>query len=159
MNRIATIIFLLLPLMMQPQQESSSKREDKPTVDQVDRVCGRLVQSQGERKQAADGRITEKNRSLARIPVELYKVGDSPDCCEGLTRLGSGRTGLTGEFQIKADVAPGMYWLAFHPGGHTYTIQIQYDPAAKLTSKKCSELMYMLEDSGEINLIRKNSSE
>ena len=140
-------------------QESSSKREEKPSVDQVDRLCGRLVQSQGERKEDANGKVVEKNRSLARIPVDLYKAEDSGDCCDGLTKLGSARTGLTGEFQFKTDAAPGKYWLAFHPGGHTYTILIQYDPAGKLTTKKCSELMYMLEDSGEIDLLRKNSSE
>jgi hypothetical protein len=158
MRLIPTIIFLAVPFIMQPQ-ESSSKREEKPSTDQVDRLCGRLVQSQGERKEDANGKVVEKNRSLARIPVDLYKASDSPDCCDGLTKLGSARTGLTGEFQFKMDVSPGKYWLAFHPGGHTYTILIQYDPAGKLTTKKCSELMYMLEDSGEIDLLRKNSSE
>ena len=158
MRLIITLLFLALPLTMQPQ-ESSSKHAEKPSVDQVDRVCGRFVQSQGERKTDSDGRTTEKNRSLARIPVDLYKAADSGDCCDGLSKLGSARTGLTGEFQFKMDVAPGMYWLAFHPGGHTYTILIQYDPAGKLTTKKCSELLYMLEDSGEVYLLSKNSSE
>jgi hypothetical protein len=158
MKLLTTLFFLAVPLIMQPQ-ESSSKREERPSTDQVDRLCGRLVQSQGERKEDANGHIVEKNRSLARIPVNLYKAADSGDCCDGLSKLGSARTGLTGEFQFKTDVSPGKYWLAFHPGGHTYTILIQYDPAGKLTTKKCSELMYMLEDTGEIDLLRKNSSE
>jgi hypothetical protein len=153
MRRLTLFSILVFAVGLRAQ-ESTSVHHDEVGVDKVDRVCGRLVESEGESK----GKV-EKTRSLARISVDLYKADGSSQCCEGLSKIASARTGLTGEFQFKTDVPSGSYWFAFHPGDHTFTILIQYDAAAKQSTKKCSELLYVLEGSGDIHLLRKNGSE
>jgi hypothetical protein len=158
MKKLGLLLILVYSSAL-PAQESTSSANRRFRTDTVDRVCGRLVQSEGEEKENSKGKTVEKNRSLSRIHVDLYKAGDSRECCEGLSKLDSTRTGFTGEFQFKVDPAPGLYWLAFHPGDHNFTISIQYDPSAKQAAKKCSELLYILEGSGDIHLLRKNGSE
>ena len=159
MKRLGLLLILACSFTLQAQESSSFSHERKPRVDTVDRICGRLVQSEGDEKENSKGKRVEKNRSLARIRVDLYKGGDSSDCCEGLTKLDSARTGFTGEFQFKTKPGPGQYWLAFHPGDHNFTIPIQYEATAKQAAAKCSELLYVLEGSGDIHLLRKNGSE
>jgi hypothetical protein len=155
--RMLLFLSVLLASCLLRAQESTSVHHDDPQADKdkVDRLCGRLVESDGVSK----GTGEEKTRSLARISVELFKAGDASQCCDGLSKVASARTGLTGEFQFKADLTPGSYWLAFHPGGHNFTILVQYEATAKQVTKKCSELLYILEGSGDVHLLRKNGSD
>jgi hypothetical protein len=154
-----SLLFIVVSSFALQAQESTSSSNRTPRVDIVDRICGRLVQDEGAEKENSKGPTIEKNRSLSRVRVDLFKASNSRECCEGLAKLDSARTGLTGEFQFKAEPGPGLYWLAFHPGDHLFTISIQYDTAAKQGTKKCSELLYVLEGSGDIHLFRKNGSE
>jgi hypothetical protein len=158
MKKLSLLLILASSFMLQAQESTSSSNR-KPRVDIVDHICGRLVQSEGTEKENSKGQTVEKNRSLPRVRVDLFKAGDSRDCCEGSSKLDHARTGLSGEFQFKVEPGPGLYWLVFHPGDHTFTISVQYDTTAKQVTKKCSELLYVLEGSGDIHLLRKDGSE
>jgi hypothetical protein len=100
------------------------------------------------------GETVPKTRNLPRTKLELFKADDSGQCCDGLTRVGGTRTGLLSEFEFKQPIEPGMYWLAFHPGDHNFTILIKYDPNKKPPDGKCSDTTYVLEDNGYVWISR-----
>ncbi len=76
MRKLPLLSILVFSFGLQAQ-ESTSGHHEEPRVDKVDRVCGRLVESEGETKGN-----TEKTRSLARISVDLYKADDSSNAAK-----------------------------------------------------------------------------
>jgi hypothetical protein len=121
--------------------------------DTVDKICGKFAQDVGKMKEKK-GETVPKTRNLPRTKLELFKADDSGQCCDGLTRVGGTRTGMLSEFEFKQTIEPGMYWLAFHPGDHNFTILIKYDPNKKPADGKCSDITYVLEDNGYVWISR-----
>jgi hypothetical protein len=126
--------------------------------DTVDKICGKFAQDVGKTKEKK-GETVPKTRNLPRTKLELFRADDSGQCCDGLTRIGGTRTGMTSEFEFKEQLEPGMYWLAFHPGDHNFTILIKYDPNKKPADTKCSGITYVLEDNGYVWISRPGDTE
>jgi len=151
---VASLCFALLGIAAPSfaQAPAASK------ADVVDKVCGKFAQDVGKTKEK-HGDEVPKTRNLPRTKLELFKADDSGRCCEGLIRVGETRTGFASEFEFKQQLEPGMYWLAFHPGDHNFTILIKYDPQKKPADTKCSGITYVLEDNGYVWISRPSDTE
>jgi hypothetical protein len=146
---IALACFALFLLTVPSLAQAPAGR--KP--DTVDKICGKFAQDVGKTKEKK-GETVPKTRNLPRTKLELFKADDSGQCCDGLKRIGGTRTGLLSEFEFKEPLEPGLYWLAFHPGDHNFTILIKYDPNKKPPDGKCSDITYVLEDNGYVWISR-----
>jgi hypothetical protein len=153
-SAVASVCFALLAIAAPSFAQAPAGR--KPDV--VDKICGKFAQDEGKTKEK-HGDEVPKTRNLPRTKLELFKADDSGRCCEGLIRAGETRTGLTSEFDFKQQLEPGMYWLAFHPGDHNFTILIKYDPNKKPADTKCSGITYVLEDNGYVWISRPSNTE
>jgi hypothetical protein len=146
---LAAAWFTLLAIVVPALAQTPAARRP----DTVDKICGKFAQDVGKTKEKK-GETVPKTRNLPRTKLELFKADDSGQCCDGLTRVGGTRTGLLSEFEFKQPIEPGMYWLAFHPGDHNFTILIKYDPNKKPPDGKCSDTTYVLEDNGYVWISR-----
>jgi hypothetical protein len=146
---VASACFALLLMAVPALAQAPAMR--KP--DTVDKICGKFAQDVGKTREKK-GETVPKTRNLPRTKLELFKADDSGQCCDGLKRIGGTRTGMLSEFEFKEAIEPGMYWLAFHPGDHNFTILIKYHPSKKPPDGKCSDILYVLEDNGYVWISR-----
>lgn len=141
--------FAVLVLWITALVSHAQETHDTSKWHVMDRLCGRLVHA--EQKRALDGGVapTEKQRSLSKVPLEIYEWKDGTPCCEGLKMAGSVVTGWRGSFEFKK-APPGLYWVVARWNDKQYQLQVKFAPDRK-SRTECLEQGFQIDSQGRLD--------
>jgi hypothetical protein len=125
-------------------------QKDSDDFELVARLCGKL-----ERVERIPGKIvpevyTEKRQPLGDTKLRAYERGYNSNCCDKAPVVAETTSGKSGAFDFKA-LPLGRYWLAVTVDNRDYKLPVLIQQT-KDKQPVCSEMTYVLDDSGTMTL-------